>query len=72
GVRAVQLANGTITEARAEPPSAVARVTRVLRMIENDLGAKLTLDSSAMAAWKASAVGARTAGASPGRSPRAP
>jgi len=44
----------------------------VLRMIENDLGAKLTLDSSAMAAWKASAVGARTAGASPGRSPRAP
>jgi AraC family transcriptional regulator len=47
-VRAVQLANGTITEARAEPPSAVARVTRVLRMIENDLGAKLTLDRLAL------------------------
>jgi AraC family transcriptional regulator len=47
-VRAVHLANGAITEARAEPPSAVARVTRVLRMIENDLGAKLTLDRLAL------------------------
>jgi len=47
-VRAVQLANGAVPEARAEPPSAIARVTRALRMIENDLGAELTLDRLAL------------------------
>src|SRR5207245_3060069 len=47
-VRAVQLSNGAITEARVAPPSAVARITRALRMIENDPGAKLTLDRLAL------------------------
>jgi len=42
-VRATRLANGVVEERREEPPSAVARVTRALRMIEQNLGSKLTL-----------------------------